>query len=212
MARTSSITTLLFDWDGTLVDSAHLGLAAFQKTFADLGFAFPLDVYETAYSPNWYSTYEALGLPKEKWKTADDLWLQHYGDELAQLIEGAADILLDLHRRNYQLGVVTSGSVIRVSSEIEQAKLTDVFQVVICNEHMVNKKPHPEGLQIALQKLDTPSEQAAYVGDAPEDIQMGKSAKVLTVGVRSKYPSSARLVNASPDIYIETLGELSMHF
>jgi HAD superfamily hydrolase (TIGR01549 family) len=212
MARTSSITTLLFDWDGTLVDSAHLGLAAFQKTFADLGFAFLLDVYETAYSPNWYSTYEALGLPKEKWKTADDLWLQHYGDELAQLIEGAADILLDLHRKTYKLGVVTSGSVIRVSREIEQAKLTDVFQVVICNEHMVNKKPHPEGLQIALQKLNTPSEQAAYVGDAPEDIQMGKSAKVLTVGVRSKYPSSARLVNASPDIYIETLGELSMHF
>src|ERR1700730_3394606 len=53
------ITTLVFDWDGTLADSASLGLAAFQKTFADLGVPFPQDVYEATYSPNWYSTYEA---------------------------------------------------------------------------------------------------------------------------------------------------------
>jgi len=80
------VATFLFDWDGTLADSARLGLAAFQKTFADLGVAFPLDVYEANYSPNWYSTYQALGLPKEKWQIADDLWLQHYGEESAELI------------------------------------------------------------------------------------------------------------------------------
>ena len=73
MKSTSSITTLLFDWDGTLADSAHLGLAAYQKTFAQLGVAFPQEIYEAAYSPNWYSTYEALGLPREKWQLADEL-------------------------------------------------------------------------------------------------------------------------------------------
>ena len=82
------ITTLLFDWDGTLVDSAHLGLAAFQKSFAELGLAFPLDVYEASYSPNWCATYEALGLSQDKWQIADDLWLKHYGDETAELIDG----------------------------------------------------------------------------------------------------------------------------
>ena len=78
MKSTSSITTLLFDWDGTLADSAHLGLAAFQKTFVELGVAFPPEIYEAAYSPNWYSTYEALGLPREKWQAADDLWRRYY--------------------------------------------------------------------------------------------------------------------------------------
>ena len=53
-SQKTDITTLVFDWDGTLVDSAHLGLAAFQNTFAELGFAFPADIYEASYSPNWY--------------------------------------------------------------------------------------------------------------------------------------------------------------
>src|SRR5215831_16292427 len=98
----SSITTLVFDWDGTLADSASLGLAAFQKTFAELGVAFPQQIYEATYSPNWYSTYEALGLPKELWQVADELWLRHYGEETAQLIAGAADTVLDLHARGYR--------------------------------------------------------------------------------------------------------------
>jgi len=206
------ITTLVFDWDGTLADSAGLGLAAFQKAFADLGVAFPLDVYEAAYSPNWYSTYEALGLPKEQWQLADDLWLQHYGEETAQLIDGVAETLLDLHERGFRLGVVSSGSTSRVSREIEKSALREVFEVIVCNEQIVRKKPHPEGLQLALERMNTPNEAAAYVGDAPEDIEMGKSAKVLTVGVRSTYPSSKRLLAAGPDIYLESLSELTDHF
>lgn len=209
---TNSITTLIFDWDGTLADSAHLGLAAFKKTFADLGVAFPMDIYRAAYSPNWYSTYEALGLPREKWQIADDLWLQHYGEETAQLIEGVAETLLDLHRRSYRLGVVSSGSESRVLREIEQSALRAVFQVVICNEHIVNKKPHPEGLELALQRINSAASEAAYVGDAPEDIEMGRAANLLTIGVKSNYPSSARLLNASPDIYVDLLAELLDHF
>jgi HAD superfamily hydrolase (TIGR01509 family) len=206
------INTLLFDWDGTLADSAGLGLTAFQKSFAQLGYAFPLDIYEAAYSPNWYSTYEALGLPKDKWQQADELWLQHYGEETAELIDGVAETILDLRARGYRLGVVTSGSKSRVSREIEQSVLNTAFEVVVCNEHIQQKKPHPEGLLLALEKLNVSTEVAAYVGDAPEDIQMGKTAQVLTIGVRSTYPSSKRLRAAAPDIYLESLTELSDYF
>jgi HAD superfamily hydrolase (TIGR01549 family) len=206
------VTTFLFDWDGTLADSAELGLSAFKKTFGELGVAFPMDVYEAAYSPNWYATYEALGLPKDKWQKADDLWLQHYGAQTAALIPGVAETLLDLHGQGYRLGVVSSGSESRVGREIKMSVLNSVFGVVVCNEHIIQKKPHPEGLELALEKLQSPCEVAVYVGDAPEDIQMGKSAGVLTVGVRSNYPSSRRLLAAEPDIYIESLTELTRHF
>ena len=209
---TLSITTLLFDWDGTLADSASLGLLAFQKTFAELAVAFPLEIYEATYSPNWYATYEALGLPREKWQTADDLWMKHYGEETAELIEGAAETLIDLQTKGYRLGVVSSGSESRVFREIERSALSSVFQVVICNEHIVNKKPHPEGLELALRRLGSARSESCYVGDAPEDIQMGKQAEVLTIGVRSAYPSSARLLSANPDLYLESLVELSTLF
>lgn len=207
-----SVRTLIFDWDGTLADSAGLGLLAFQKSFAELGIAFPLEIYEANYSPNWYATYEALGLPKDMWQSADDLWLKHYGAQTAPLIEGVAKTLLDLHQKGYRLGVVSSGSESRVGHEIEQSALREVFQIVICNEHIVNKKPHPEGLDLALGRLGSTNSESCYVGDAPEDIQMGKQAGVLTIGVRSDYPSSARLHDAKPDLYLESLVELSNHF
>lgn len=209
---THAITTLLFDWDGTLVDSAQLGRAAFQKTFAELGVAFRPDIYEATYSPNWYLTYEALGLPADKWHLADELWRRHYGNERAQLVTGVAETLLGLYRKDYRLGVVTSGHEDRVGREIDQSALARVFEVVICHEHTINRKPHPEGLEIALRRLDSREEESAYIGDAPEDIEMGKRAGVLTVGVRSAYPSSARLLDSAPDIYLETITELSDHF
>ena len=150
MGSHRSITTLLFDWDGTLIDTASQGLAAFQKTFAELGVKFDHDLYEASYSPNWYQTYAAIGLPKEKWQQADDLWLQHYGQESAVLIEGASETILGLHGKGYCLGVVSSGSHSRVTREIDESGLSSIFQVVICNEHITNKKPHPEGLEKAL--------------------------------------------------------------
>ena len=212
MNRLDQVKTLIFDWDGTLADSAHLGLVAFEKTFAELGVPFAHNVYEAAYSPNWYSTYEALGLPKEKWQTADDLWIQHYGDQSADLIEGTGTTLLSLHHKGYQLGIVTSGSRSRVCREVEQSVLNDAFAVIVCNEDIVNKKPDPEGLERAMRALSVSSSECAYVGDAPEDIEMGRRGNVVTIGVRSAYPSSSRLVSARPDIYLERMTELLDHF
>lgn len=210
--RKENITTLLFDWDGTIADSAQLGLTAFQKSFGSLGLEFPQEIYEAVYSPNWYSIYEAMGLPKEKWAMADNLWMQHYGEQTAKLIEGAEDTLRQLQHRGYRMGIVSSGSEIRITRELKHQGLSELFEVVICNEHMLNKKPHPEGLKTALAMLNRPNEQSCYVGDSPEDIEMGKRAHLLTVGVRSTYPTSWRLRDANPDIYLESFSELTVHF
>lgn len=208
----SSITTLLFDWDGTLVDSAQLGLTAFEQSFAALGVAFDHDVYRAVYSPNWYSVYQAMGLPKEKWQMADQLWIQHYGEQIAQPVPGAQETLLDLKQKGYRLGVVSSGSECRVAREISELGLESFFETVICNEQMENKKPHPEGLETAIRSLGCVRHATCYVGDSPEDIEMGKRANLLTVGIRSAYPTSWKLKSHNPDIFIESLRELLHHF
>jgi HAD superfamily hydrolase (TIGR01509 family) len=206
------INTLLFDWDGTLVDSAQLGLVAFQKTFAELGVPFAHETYEQTYSPNWYLIYEALGLQKDLWDVADEVWNRHYSEQCALLIDGVAETLLWLRRKGYLLGVVTSGNRIRVCRERDQSVLKDTFAVTICNEDIVNKKPHPEGLERALTALGVGPSQCAYIGDAPEDIEMGRRANVFTIGVRSAYPSSGRVLSAKPDLYLENIVELVDHF
>lgn len=206
------ITTLIFDWDGTLADSAQLGLIAFEKTFSELGVPFVHAVYEATYSPNWYSTYETLGLPKELWDKADESWLRHYGEQSAPLIEGVGETLLSLRSKGYQLAVVSSGSRSRVCREVEQSVLKDAFDVIVCNEDITKKKPHPEGLIRAIGDMKVDPSQCVYVGDAPEDIEMGRRGNVMTVGVRSAYPSSARVLTAKPDLYLERIVELIDHF
>jgi HAD superfamily hydrolase (TIGR01549 family) len=213
MANSSrKINALLFDWDGTLVDSAQLGLRAFEQSFAQLGVPFNHEVYQAVYSPNWYSIYEAMALPKEKWQLADDLWVQHYGEQTAQLVPGAQQTIKDLKQKGYRLGVVSSGSECRVARELSQLGMETFFETIVCNEQMENKKPHPEGLETAMRSLGCVSDATCYVGDSPEDIEMGKRAKVFTVGVRSDYPTSWKLKSHKPDILIESLSELPQHF
>lgn len=209
---TQSITTLLFDWDGTLVDSAQLGLTAFEQSFAALGMTFDHEIYREVYSPNWYLVYEAMGLPKDQWQRADELWTHHYGEESAELVEGAKQTISELQERGYRLGIVSSGNGIRVAREITNVGLNNVFEVIVCHEQMENRKPHPEGLQTAMRLMNRSQEESCYIGDAPEDIEMGKRAGLLTVGVRSAYPTNWRLKSARPDIYIESIIDLSEHF
>jgi HAD superfamily hydrolase (TIGR01509 family) len=207
-----SISTLLFDWDGTIVDSHQLGLTAFEQSFASLGMQFDHELYRRVYSPNWYSVYEAMGLPPEKWQKADELWVENYGGQTAQLVPDAKDTLASLHDKGYLLGVVSSGSDGRVRREISELELEHLFSVVVCNEQMTNKKPHPEGLETAMQRIDRLPEQCCYVGDSPEDIEMGQRAGLFTVGVRSAYPTSWRLKDQGPDVYLDSFGQLSEYF
>ena len=207
-----SITTLLFDWDGTVVDSAQLGLTAFEQSFSALGVAFDLELYRAVYSPNWYSIYEAMGLPKEKWEKADELWVHNYGEQVAQPVSGAPETLNELKRKGYRLGVVSSGSECRVSREVSELGLESLFEVVVCNEQMENKKPHPEGLETAMRSLSCSREESGYVGDSPEDIEMGRRANLLTVGVRSAYPTSWKLESQRPDLFVNSFAELLDHF
>ena len=210
--QTASVTTLLFDWDGTLVDSAQLGLTAFEQSFAALGMVFDHEIYREVYSPNWYSVYEAMGLPKDKWQRADELWTQHYGEQSAQLVDGAQETIANLKQRGYRLGIVSSGNGIRVAREISNVGLDSVFEVVVCHEQMENRKPHPEGLETAMRLMNRSRKESCYIGDAPEDIEMGKRAGILTVGVRSAYPTNWKLKSSGPDIYVESLIELSEYF
>jgi HAD superfamily hydrolase (TIGR01509 family) len=193
------IDTILFDWDGTLIDTAQTSFAAFRKAQADLGIPVTRDYYEQIYSPNWYTMYETLRLPREKWQAADCLWLQHYGDEIPDLVEGAKHVLDKLGRNGYCLGIVTSGSRLRVLREIKMLGLTESFGAVVCNEDVANKKPHPEGLEMAMSRMGKMREVCCYVGDSPDDVEMGKRANIHTVAVMSRYPGGPKLQNANPD-------------
>jgi HAD superfamily hydrolase (TIGR01662 family) len=202
------VDTILFDWDGTLIDTAQPSFFAFRKALGDLGISVDYGFYEQIYSPNWYAMYETLRLPREKWEEADRLWLRHYGEEIPEMVQGGMHVLNELCRRGYCLGIVSSGSQVRVQREINDLSLAEVFAVVVCNEDVAHKKPHPEGLEKAMRHMERQAESCCYVGDSPHDVEMGKRAGARTVGILSSYPSRRNLRHASPDFCCESIEDL----
>jgi HAD superfamily hydrolase (TIGR01549 family) len=208
---TDAMRTVLFDWDGTLMDSARYAFGTFQKTFGSMGIALHPQTYEAIYSPNWYSMYQALGLAPEKWSCADAAWLKYHSEEPVCEVAGARATVGELLRRGYRLGLVSSGTGVRVRQEIETLGFGGLFEAVVCCEDTLSKKPHPEGLEKALRMMAESPDFSCYVGDSPEDVMMGKSARVLTVGIRSGYPGSRRLDDAQPDLLLPDVRDLLNH-
>lgn len=206
------IDTLIFDWDGTLLDSRASGYQAFVRTFGRLQVPFDLSLFETHYSPNWYHMYEVLGLDCSRWDEADRLWNEFYAAESPQPVTGARETLQELARRRYRLAVVTSGNRLRVSQEMDRCGLASLFETVVCMEDVVQKKPHPEPLLKAVEQLRRTPEQCAYVGDNHLDVSMARSAGVRAIAVKSGYPTPVPLQQASPDLLLERIHELLDHF
>ena len=196
---------VLFDWDGTLLDSAEAGLRCYQRLFGSFGIAFDRDRFAETYSPDWYRTYEKVGLPREKWAEADVAWLEMYAGEVCPLLEGAREALTLLDEAGMPFALVTSGSRRRVERELASFGLDSRFRAVVCSEDVARKKPHPEALHVGLSRLGVAAAEAAYVGDSPEDVEMARAAGVFSVGVAGPFPNRDALRASAPDEFAESL-------
>lgn len=203
---------ILFDWDGTLIDSYPAGFLASMAVAERFGIPFDRQRFLETYSPNWYHTYRVVGLPETEWDTADRIWLACYAQQVSELYPFARDTLSVLRGSGYQLGIVTSGNRTRVQAELARFGLTETFAVVICHEDADEKKPHPQPLLNALRSLGRKAAETAYVGDRPEDVEMGARAGAFTVAVESQYSTRSVLEQASPNLLLPDAGHLPGHF
>jgi len=203
--RAPRLQAVLFDWDGTLVNTAEASYRCYEKLFGSYGIAFDRDAFQRTYSPNWHLTYSALGLAEDRWAEADARWLQHYCEEEVVLIDGARDALLRVRRAGLRAAIVTSGDRVRVGRELDDLGVASLFEVVVCAEDIVYRKPHPEALLIALDKLGVGAAEAVYVGDSPEDVQMARAAGVLAVGIPGGFPNRDALAASRPEVFEGTL-------
>lgn len=199
-----NINTLLFDLDGTLLDSFAVHLEVFKTTFAHFGIQLTEEIFLSTYSPNWYKTYEALGLRKEDWAAADAFWLKQAEKKTAQLFPGVNKTLIKLNG-NYTLGLVTSGSKSRVLRDLKATSISHFFKTIVTGDDIKTPKPSPEGLELALRNLKKHADEAVYIGDSSADCEMAKAACINFIGVRSEFDS---LNPAHPDNLIQSLNDL----
>src|SRR5271169_3159126 len=147
-----SVAAVLFDWDGTLLDSYHADSQAYLALFHELGLPWGLRELEEHYSPDWYTVYTKAGIPKERWDEADSIWRAHYAKHPSKLVSGTRRVLGRLLRR-HKLGLVTSGDRARVTRQLREFQLTRLFRARVCGGDISEKKPHPAPLLLALKKM-----------------------------------------------------------
>lgn len=201
------IQGILFDWDGTLLDSYRADSQAYLGMFRELGVDWGLEQLDRYYSPNWHRVYRAARIPRSRWEEADRLWARHYRRQRAPLLSGARRVLRSLKSR-YQLGLVTSGNRARVTRQLRAFGFHSWFAACICMEDSPRRKPHPAPLLAALRKMDLPPAACVYVGDAPEDVEMARRAGVPCVGVLGPFPTHRRLRAARPIALLDSITEL----
>jgi HAD superfamily hydrolase (TIGR01549 family) len=201
------LAAVLFDWDGTLVDSAETSYRCFERLFHSFGIAFDRAAFARSYSPNWIRTYEGMQLPPADWPEADSRWVRFYQEQASPLLPGAREALQALAAAGMQLGLVSSGDGPRVRGELARLELAARFGAVVCNQDVRLRKPHPEGLLLALSQLGVAPADAAYVGDSPEDVEMARAASVFAVGIPGGFPNREALLASRPELVAGTLTE-----
>ena len=207
MRNRHPIRAVLFDWDGTLLDSFHADTQAYLAMFHALGINWGVAELERHYSPNWLRVYRAARLPRSRWEEADRLWQRFYRRHKPALLPGARRVVGQLARR-FTLGLVSSGDRLRVLRQLRQFRLSDFFAARVCSQDARHRKPHPAPLRLALRRLRLEPEVCLYVGDAPEDIEMARRAGVRSVGVLGPFPTHRRLRAERPDALISAIAEL----
>jgi phosphoglycolate phosphatase len=204
----STLRGILFDWDGTLLNSYAADSAAYLAMFRELQIPWGLADLERHYSPNWYNVYRAAKLPRAKYAAADQVWREHYAKHRPKLLPGARRVLTQLARR-HALGLVTSGDRDRVHRQLRDFNLFDRFAARVCSGDTRMRKPHPAPLRLALRRMGLKATETVYVGDSPEDLQMARSAGVrAAIAVLGPFPTEKRLRAAKPDLLLDSIEEL----
>jgi pyrophosphatase PpaX len=203
---------VLFDLDGTLIDSGPIILASMQhavRTVLDRDIAYE----ELA------ATVGGQGLVTQMSELAPDrvdelieVYRAH-NDPLHDTLEafaGMIDVLPRLREGGRRLGIVTAKRHRTVALAFDRFPwLEEQFDVVVGHEDTERHKPDPDPVLEALRRLDATPEEAAYVGDSPFDIGAGKSAGVFAVAVSwGGIHSDERLLAEEPDAFVRSPEEL----
>jgi HAD superfamily hydrolase (TIGR01549 family) len=195
-----AVEAILFDWDGTLVDS----LGAFHEANAAVmaAFGLPFDVirYRQQYVPDWREMYRRLGVPHDRLDEANALWETSFaanGDEVVAF-PGAIEALARLAATGAVLGIVTAGVRAVVEPQLERTGLGAQLPVRVFGDDLPVHKPNPRPLRRALELAGHGHrpETSIYVGDAPTDMRMAVAVGARGVGIESVLGDPAELLAA----------------
>ena len=212
---------VLFDLDGTLVDTAP----DFVRVLNDLRLkygrpALAYDEIRVAVSAGARAMIQ-VGFPEyaldsPEFAALRQEFLDNYSLGLAQesrLFSGMEDLLTALESRNIPWGIVTNKPRIYSVPLLAGLALNERCQVLVCPDDVSQTKPHPEPMYLACNTLSVAPEHTIYVGDHIRDIQAGNNAGMKPIAVGFGYiPSHENINDWQADYCVDTVAALIQHF
>ena len=214
--------TVIFDLDGTVVDSVELIVRSFDHAARTvLGLALPRErLIEHVGRP----LREQMALLDEA--HADELvtvyreYNHREHDRMLRLFPGMAELLLRLRARNARLGLVTSKSRATTEMAFRLTGIDQLFDATVCADETARHKPHPDPLWRCMELLDAAAAdvgasvadvtRAVYVGDAPYDLQAAQAAGMAAVAVAWGVFPAETLAAEGPRRLVRTVDELAV--
>lgn len=192
---------LVFDWDGTLMDSADVIVASVQGAFRDLGYAPP--AAEAARHIIGLGLTEAIqalhpGLDSITHERLAERYRHHFigRDQAIPLFDGVGDGIRALRDAGFTLAVATGKSRRGLDRVLRSSGLGTYFHASRCADECFSK-PHPQMLLELLEETGVAPERALMIGDTAHDLQMARNANVAAIGVAyGAHPREALLEHA----------------
>lgn len=223
--RASALRAVLFDFDGTLVNTTPLILRCFRATWMQV---FGFECEDATYIQTFGIPLETamaditarlvdqcrIAAPADTAAKAEELtrtyraFNERWHDEMIQPFVGVDEMLRELKQRGLRLGLVTSKKRLGAERGMRLYGMTELFDLSLCAEDTTHNKPHPEPLLRAMATLDVHPGETIYVGDSTHDIVAGRAARVATAAAAwGPFPRAA-LEALQPDYLLDAPREL----
>lgn len=204
-----SIQTVLFDLDGTLIDTNELIIASFQHTFDFYNLQFTREEIMQFNGPPLRDTFHNVNpdLADEMIATYREHNIAHH-DELVKAFPNVVETVAILHRKGFGLGIVTAKVDQTVEMGLRLTGLDRYFDTVITLNDVTHSKPHPEPVMKAMKVLNADPETTLMVGDNYHDIEAGQNAGIRTAGVAWSHKGREFLARFKPTYMLEDMKDL----
>jgi len=208
----SPFRTVLFDLDGTLLDSIQLIIDSYHHALAAHGLPARTDAHwlagiGTPLRVQFADWADDAALLEQLIGTYRDFNISNH-DRRVSAYPGAVELVRAIRSHGFQTGLVTSKQRAGAERGLRFLGLEDAMDVIVAADDVTNPKPHPEPLFLAARQLGAAIESSIYVGDSVHDMESGRAAGMQTAAALWGPFERSVLARANPDHWLDQPSDL----